>query len=130
MKYPNNRRSNTTVPGSAPSMSLDDHLLVTKILELPIGDKFRADLTVLVEKLVPGKYGQMKTKTRDALVKFAKQHGAIQPPKRRAPRLHAYCDHYDECENQGTKIAEAIVAWQNPHAGGVMPVPPPMRKAQ
>ena len=132
MKYPNNRRANTTLPaGGGPiGRALDDHYLVTRILELSIGDKFRADLSALAEKLAPGKFGQIHPHTRDRLVKFAMQHGAIPRVKKKPTAgLHAYCDTYDSRETPGTARAVSLISSQVPRYGGAMPVPPGRRTA-
>ena len=111
-------------------MSVDDHELCLRILQLPLGETTRAQLQDIADRLTPGKFGQLSTPMRDKLWKFAVQNGAVQrPKKRKTVAYHAHApDVYDSKESAGTARAAAIIASQVPSLGGEMPVPPNRRR--
>ena len=111
--------------------SVDDHELCVRILELPLGETARAQIQDIADRLAPGKFGQLSTRLRDKLWKFAVQNGAVQrPKKRRDAAYHTHApDVYDSKESEGTARAAAVIASQVPSLGGRMPVPPNRRRA-
>lgn len=54
---------------------------------------------------------------------------AMVPKSKKAPIPTHLPDRFEARETAGTRVAEAIIAWQNPHAGGTMPTPPKRRSA-
>jgi len=121
------RSAKAAVPGINASLALTDDVLIRRVLALPIGDRFRAELEVTLSAIEPGKYGQIRRSSRDQLMKFALQNGAI--PKHVQPKKHGltascHVDTYNAKETPGTGTGAAIIAAQVPKYGGAMPVPP------
>jgi len=112
------RSSKASAPGLAPMPSIPDDELVRRVLTLDLGSKFRAELERTAANIEPGKYGQLERSERDALLKFAREHGVLEIQKKKKVR-----------ETGGTEFGAMIVASQVPSLGGKMPAPPGRRSA-
>lgn len=110
---------------------IDDHELCIRILQLPLGERSRADVQSLADRLVPGRYGQISRQMRDKLWKFAVQNGAIKRGKPQKKNLVAtvHVDTYDIRETKGTELAVAHLAKYTRLPDGRMLVPPGRRHA-
>jgi hypothetical protein len=127
MKQANPRRANTPmISGAMPA--IDDLTLVKRILTLPLGATYRAELEALLPSIEPQKYGQIKKRLRDQLMKLAQEQSLIAKIKPSKGIHVSLSVGYEERRVRGTDIAEAILAWQNPKTG-TMPVPPGRRVA-
>lgn len=128
---PNNRRANTPMIGVSLPV-IDDMQLVKSVLSLPIDETFRSKLTALLPKLEPGKFGLLKTRTRDLLMRYALDQNLFARVKRKGQagiRVFASGVTYEERRVKGTVFAEELVARFVPSKGGVMPTPPGRRVA-
>jgi hypothetical protein len=125
------RSSKASAPGLAPMPSIPDDELVRRVLTLDLGSKFRAELERTAANIEPGKYGQLERSERDALLKFAREHGVLEIQKKKKVALTAlsHVDTYDVRETGGTEFGAMIVASQVPSLGGKMPAPPGRRSA-
>lgn len=113
----------------AGGMSVDDHELCLRILQLPLGETTRMKVQAIADQLVPGKFGQLSTVLRDKLWRFAVRNGAVQRPKKRkaVQTLAVHTDSYDTRDTPETARAAKLIASQVPSLGGKMPVPPNRR---
>lgn len=113
--------------------SVDDVTLIGLALGTPalmnrdMNDPFCVELVALSKSIKKGKFGQLPRKTRDQLIKFVAEAGALPrlKPAHKAAATYLQGEHYDIKRSSGTAFAERLLYQAD---GTPKPIPAPIRR--